>query len=81
MARNLDDIKKELMALPERERARLAQELIVSLDEGDQHLSQQEWEAAWMAEVQRRMDAIDAGDASLIPHEMVMEDLKSIWNK
>ena len=80
MARTIADIEKELMALPTQERARLAHDLIVSLNE-EEKLSQEEWEAAWLEEVEQRAEEIDNSKVSLVSHEDVMTTLKSITNK
>ena len=80
MARTIADIEKELMALPTQERARLAHDLIVSLNE-EEKLSQEEWEAAWLEETEQRAEEIDNSKVSLISHEDVMTTLKSITNK
>ena len=81
MARSIAEIEKELMALPSEDRARLAHDLIVSLDEEDEKLSQEEWEAAWLEEVKRRAEEIDSGKATLVSHDEVMATLKSISKK
>lgn len=51
MARYISDIEKELLALPTQEQARIAHDLIRSLNKDEVPLSQEEWEAAWMEEV------------------------------
>ncbi|MFO8024450.1 hypothetical protein [Thiohalophilus sp.] len=38
MARSIDDIEKELMALPEQDRSRIALDLLRSLDNDDEYL-------------------------------------------
>ncbi|TDX99560.1 addiction module protein [Thiohalophilus thiocyanatoxydans] len=78
MARNIDDIEKELMALPEQDRSRIALDLIRSLDNDDEPLSREEWEAAWLEEVRRREAEIDSGKATLVSHEELMASLKSV---
>jgi len=81
MERTIADIEKELMALPTQERACLAHDLIVSLNEEEEKLSKEEWEAAWMEEAEQRAEEIDSGKVSLVSHEEVMTTLKSITNK
>ena len=43
MTRPTRELEQELLSLPSKERARLAHELIVSLDKEEQDLSQEEW--------------------------------------
>ncbi len=71
MARNLTDLVQEAARLPEGERATLAGLLIETLDpapEGDV-------EAAWSAEVARRVAELDAGTVQTIPWEEVREEI------
>ncbi len=77
MARNIEDIEKELMALPKETRKRIADDLIISLDKGDEQLSQEEWEAAWLEEVKKREADIENSKTTLATHEEVMVSLKS----
>ncbi|MEZ4425423.1 MAG: addiction module protein [Gemmatimonadota bacterium] len=58
------------LALPRKERARLAQRLIESLDDDP------EVEEAWAVEIQRRLDSIDRGEVELIPAEQVLAEAR-----
>jgi len=59
------------MELADEERASLAGLLLESLDmEVEEGV-----EAAWLAEIERRMVALDSGDARLIPWEDVRNQL------
>ena len=61
------------LALPEVERAEIAATLIRSLDtETDEDV-----DAAWSSEIQRRLEAIDRGEVRLIPWDDVMQELHS----
>ena len=60
MARPLKEIEQELMNLSHEERARLAHELIVSLDQDEQ--TEEGVEAAWLEEVKRRDAEIERGE-------------------
>ncbi|MDY6991944.1 MAG: addiction module protein [Pseudomonadota bacterium] len=77
MARSIDEIEKELMALPEQERSRIALDLLRSLNKDDEHLSREEWEAAWVEEANRRLEEIERGEVELLSHEEVMASLRS----
>ena len=57
---SLEDIEAAAMQLAPSERARLAERLLVSLDEDDEIL------AAWVAEAERRGDAFDRGEMGAI---------------
>jgi putative addiction module component (TIGR02574 family) len=54
---------KEALGLPETERAELAAELPASLDQGEGP----DAEAAWSAEIQQRLAALDSGQVRPIP--------------
>lgn len=83
MARPLQEIEQELLNLPQTERARLAHRLIVSLDEDVP--TEEDVEAAWLEEIQRRDAEIERGEAQLIPADEVMrrvaEALKRNWTQ
>jgi putative addiction module component (TIGR02574 family) len=53
------------------ERVELIETILVHLPESDP-----EWAAAWMAEVEKRMDAVERGEAELIPAEEMLARLK-----
>ena len=60
------------LALPEAERAEIAASLIRSLDpETDEDM-----DAAWAMEIQRRVEAIDRGEVRLIPWDDVTQELR-----
>ena len=77
MARSINDIEKELMALPGQARERIAHDLIISLNNGDEQLTHEEWEAAWLEEINWREREIDNGNVEMVSHEEVMASLKS----
>ena len=66
---------KEILASalqqPEKERARIAETLIASLDAGPAP----EIERAWQDEIDRRLRQIDSGDIECIPWEQVRDRL------
>ncbi len=57
------------LKLPREERARVAREIIASLDGP----SDQDVDAAWLAEVERRLDEVERGAAALVPWETVRQ--------
>ncbi len=56
----LEDIEAAALQLAPADRARLAERLLVSLDEDDEIL------ATWVAEAERRADAFDRGEMEVI---------------
>ena len=63
------DVLDEALGLPPAERARIAHELITSLDETEEPTA----EDAWLAEVARRLEEVDAGTARLEDWDTVRE--------
>jgi len=81
MARSISEIEQELMALPGEDRARLARDLIVSLDDDVQKLSQQEWDEAWREEVQLREMEVREGRAQTYSVKDTLEELNNKYKK
>jgi len=81
MARSITDIEKELMALPSETRKRIAHDLIISLDNHGEQLSREEWEAAWLEDINRRVEDIATGKVNLLDGEQVMSELKAKYRK
>ena len=61
MSRKIEELLAEAMKLPPAARANRARSLIASLDE-----SVDDAEAAWQAEIARRLEEIDNGDVKLV---------------
>jgi putative addiction module component (TIGR02574 family) len=72
MTKAAEDLLHDAMALPLAERAELAAELLASLD-GE---PEEAVEAAWAAEIDRRVDRIRRGEATGRPWEDVRADLE-----
>jgi putative addiction module component (TIGR02574 family) len=71
MEPNVKEVFREAMQLPERDRAVLAGLLIETLDP----VSEPEVEAAWSAEIERRLAEVDSGTVELISWEEVRAEL------
>jgi len=71
MTRAARDLLEEALKLDVSERADLAAELLASLD-GE---PEEQVEAAWAAEIQRRIDRIEAGTEKLLPWEDVQRQI------
>ena len=65
MARTLEELNKELLSLPRKERADLALRLIRSLDEG----AEDDVDAYGKEDRVRRSGQIESGEVELIPAE------------
>jgi putative addiction module component (TIGR02574 family) len=73
MSAKNDTVREAALRLPEAERARLAAELLASLDgEGEDGV-----EAAWAAEVETRKAQVERGEARLVPWEQVKAEVKA----
>jgi putative addiction module component (TIGR02574 family) len=60
------------LALPESDRAEIAASLIHSLDTE----TDEEVDAAWAVEIQRRIESIDNGEVELVPWDDVMCEMR-----
>ena len=61
------ELLNELLALPAADRAKLAEELLASLEEG----SDPDAAEAWVKEIERRVREIDDGTAEMVPWDVV----------
>ena len=75
MSMTLEQLKAEAMKFSPEERADLADWLWISAT------PREEVEAAWDAEIARRVAEIDAGTAKLIPHEEVLAEINALLGK
>ena len=73
MSAKSDSVLHDALKLPENERARLASELLASLDGP----AEDGVEAAWAAEVERRKGEVERGEARLVPWEQVKAEVKA----
>ena len=74
----LQEVRESALALPLRSRAKLATELIRSLEDGPRGgpPGSERAEAEWKEEIKKRMEAHDRGEAKTIPGEEVMAWLR-----
>lgn len=80
MAFTVEQVRNEALRLSARERARLAGDLIDSLDELDE-VDQAVVDAAWRAEVRRRVEASREGKVELLDGDEVMQKLRQRFKK
>jgi putative addiction module component (TIGR02574 family) len=67
------EIESEALQLPPKERARLAQRLLASLDE----TADRDAEQVWLQEAERRLDELESGKVTGIPAEQVFKRARS----
>jgi putative addiction module component (TIGR02574 family) len=73
----LQEVRESALALPLRSRAKLATELIRSLEvERPGPPGSERTEAEWKEEIKRRIDEHDRGEAKTVPGEEVMKWLR-----
>ena len=71
----VEELVQRARALSAQDRARIAEELLASLDED----SDSDSEADWEQEIGRRVDEIRTGKAKLIPAEQVFAETARIY--
>jgi putative addiction module component (TIGR02574 family) len=72
MIRNSAKVVSEALSLPPRSRAKLAEQLLESLDDP----KQKEMDRLWADEVEDRIDAYERGELKAIPGQQVFRRLK-----
>lgn len=70
----VDDLTRRVLSLGVKERARLAERLIESLDE----LSEDEAAEVWASEAERRLRAYHAGEIQAIAAEQVLKEAEDL---
>ena len=72
MSNRLVDVKSDALSLPESERAELAKDLLVSLDE----VMEPNVKKTWDVEICRRLNEIESGSVELIDAEAALAKVK-----
>jgi hypothetical protein len=70
------DVLDQVLDLPVRQRARIAHELIASLDDAPAEDSA-EVAKAWDDEIARRLQEVDSGTADLVPWSVAEKEIKA----
>ena len=73
MADPAREFESEALKLPSKDRARLAERLISSLDPE----TDPEAQRLWLQEAERRLDELESGDVSGVPADQVFEKARS----
>ncbi len=72
MARSLDELTKEVLALPSASRAILAEKLVESLEfDVDEEI-----QSAWLDEAEKRIEELRTGKVQPIPGEEVLAEVR-----
>ncbi len=81
MASKLKEIEKEIYLLPEHDRAVLAKNLILSLENNDQEdADDAEIERLWIEEAQQRLKEFEKDETIGRPAEDVLKELRSKYS-
>lgn len=72
---DVDQLLREAMRLPPEARAKLAGELITSLDES---AADSDRDVAWAMEIRHRIEAYDSGQVTVVGADQLLADLKAI---
>ena len=75
----VEELSQKARALSACDRARLAEDLLASLEDGSEPA--EEVEAAWEQEIQQRVEEVKSGRAKLIPAEDVYAETRRIYQK
>jgi putative addiction module component (TIGR02574 family) len=71
---DFEHVEKQALSLPAAERARLAHELLDSID----NMSREEVRKLWLDEAERRAAEIDSGASTLIPGDEVSRKARAL---
>ncbi len=71
-AQNLQELREHALSLPHSTRARLAQELLESLEPENEKL-----DALWMDEAEKRFEEIKSGKVRTVPGPQVLQRVRN----
>lgn len=72
-----EELKQQILCLPQKDRAELAEALIRSLDDPGGMVSEEESRQAWMTEARRRAAAHDKGETTARSWEEFRDELRA----
>ena len=73
----VEELSQQARALSTQDRARLAEDLLASLDSAIEH--EPDSEAAWNLEIQRRVNEVNNGTAKLVSAEDVYAETRRFY--
>lgn len=79
MSTLVEELSAKARALSAEDRARLAEDLLASLEQSPE--SSTTAEAAWDQEIQRRVEDVKSGTAKLVPAEEVYAETRRLYRK
>ncbi len=79
MSTLLEELSAKARTLSREERARLAEDLLDSLEGASE--SPDDAQAAWEQEVQRRVEEVRCGSARLVPADQVFAETRRIYQR
>jgi putative addiction module component (TIGR02574 family) len=66
-----EEIIAEALKLPRDAREDVVRQLLLNIDPGEENLSPEEWEKAWVTECERRLADLRSGKVKAVPGEEV----------
>jgi putative addiction module component (TIGR02574 family) len=69
MSTRFEQLASDAMKLPVRDRVRLAQQLVATIDEDTETATEKEIEELWFAEAERRLDELRSGSVQGVDAE------------
>jgi putative addiction module component (TIGR02574 family) len=76
MSDTAEKLKTTLSALPKGDRAELVHFLLDTLDDDGDDLTEEEWDAAWLPVLNRRVEEIKSGKVEPIPVEELLRRMR-----
>ena len=80
MSRPMKRLESEVLDLPRKERARLAQLILVSLDQEVPEDTAEDLDQAWAEEIERRVAELRSGTVKLVPGDEVFGEIEDLIN-
>jgi putative addiction module component (TIGR02574 family) len=74
----MERLESEVLSLPHEDRARLAQLILVSLEEDAADADSENVERAWAEEIGRRVAEVRSGAVKLIPGDEVFKEIEDL---
>jgi hypothetical protein len=75
-SRTNQELLAAALSLPADQRAELAHNLLASLDDREEDLSPDEWEAVWSDEIERRVHELRSGKAETIDGDEALRQVR-----
>ena len=73
-----EEIVAAAMELDPQAREKIIREILLRLDPGEENLSPEEWEKAWVAECERRLADLRSGKVKAVPGEEVFARARTV---